>query len=145
MNFNKHLLTIFFFVILSASLYGQNTNQSVEWNKIEERSGVIFSVHREECSIAEGQKPLHYTFLKIENTTSESKNLRFNFGLQYAEGCSGCDEFEENLVLMTIPANTTLIGDCSFENVKLSRLIYNPNLAGGWKFEKEVITNLTVK
>lgn len=144
----------FLFVILCFASnpntsFGQVATTKVKsdetWQKLTENSGVIFYYQRQDCAVIEGQKPLKYTFLKIENTTSQAKNLIFNFGLQYAEGCSGCDEFEENLVEMTIPANTILVGDCSFELVKLSRLIYNPNLLGGWKFEKEVITNLSVK
>lgn len=145
MNFNKQLLTIFYSILLSSSLFGQNKSQETDWRVIKEDDGIIFYAQRQECAIIEGQKPLHYTFLKIENTTPETKNLRFSFGLQYTEGCSGCDEFEENLIELSVPANTILTGDCTFELVKLSRLIYNPNLAGGWKFEKEVITNLSVK
>lgn len=145
MNFNKHIQTIFYSIILSTSVFGQDKSQETEWRTIKEEAGILFSAQRQECATIEGQKPLHYTFLKIENTTSQAKSLIFSFGLQYVEGCSGCDEFEENLVEISIPANSILVGDCSFELVKLSRLIYNPNLSGGWKFEREVITNLSVK
>jgi hypothetical protein len=90
-------------------------------------------------------KPLYYSFLKIENTTNEKVFLVFNYGLQFEEGCSGCDDYSEYHVEIAIEPNQTLEGDCTFSNGQLTRLIVNPNLSGGWKFKEEKITNINVQ
>jgi hypothetical protein len=130
--------------IFSAS--AQSLEQpNTDWVELTRKDGVIFWIKRQECSIVETQKPLQYAFMRIENTNAENKQLSFNFGIQYTDVCSGCDDFSENHVDLSISGNRTIEGDCSFENHLLTRLIYNPNHQHGRTFVKEVITNLTVK
>ena len=118
---------------------------NTDWIELSRKDGVIFWIKRQECSIVETQKPLQYALMKIENTSGSAKQLSFNFGIQYTDVCSGCDDFSENHVDINVPANSVTEGDCTFENHLLTRLIYNPNHKHGKTFVKEVITNLTVK
>lgn len=149
MKYLNFLFVILCFVSSPIASLGQTAPTQIQsadtWQKLTETSGVIFYYQRQDCAVIEGQKPLHYSFLKIVNTTVETKKIEFNFGLQYKEGCSGCESYTENFIELTLPANTEVIGDCSFEKTFLSRLITNPNLSGGWVFEKEIITNLSVE
>ena len=69
---------------------------STEFVQIEEQDGLIFSVSRQECVVIEGQKPVVYLFVQIENTTNEEITVDFNIALQYAEACSGCDYSSEH-------------------------------------------------
>jgi len=121
----------------------ESTNN--DWNEITRQNGVVFYVKRAYCDVIKGQKPLYYSFMKIVNTTGENYQLSFNFGLQYEEGCSGCEDFTEHHVTMILTPNQIIEGECDFKNVGLTRLIVNPNLSGGWKFQQEVITNLDIK
>lgn len=140
-----------FFSILffSKPLIAQNPtdlyNLSDKWEVLFEKDGLTFYVRNQECTVFEGQKPLIYSFLRIENTNSESKKVDFNFGLQFQEGCSGCDPYSEYSSSIEINANSILEGNCLFEENKLIRLINNPNLSGGWKYEKTIITNVTIQ
>ena len=118
---------------------------NTDWSELTRKDGVIFWVKHQECSIVETQKPLQYAMMRVENTTNEKKQLSFNFGIQYTDVCSGCDDFSENHVDISIEPNSTVEGDCTFEKHLLTRLIYNPNHNHGRTFVKEVITNLTVK
>lgn len=108
---------------------------STEFVQIEEQDGLIFSVSRQECVVIEGQKPVVFLFVQVENTTNEEKTVDFNIALQYAEACSGCEYGSEHRSSITIGAGETVTGDCSFESKGTSRVIYNPNYKGGWKFE----------
>jgi hypothetical protein len=145
MNIYKTVVAI---VILHVTgfTFGQEvkTFPETDWQITENKEGVIFSTRRGNCEIFQGKKPLYYSFLRIENTGSEPKKLSFNYGLAFEEGCSGCDDDSESHVEITIGPNETLEGNCLFSNHLLTRLIVNPNLAGGWKFKSEMLTNLQI-
>ena len=145
-NLNKSLIA--FIVLLSSFSFSQNTEKfklTSEWQLLENSSDVNFYVKRTECAVAGFKLPLIYTFLKIENLSNQPKSLLFNFGLQYTEGCNGCEAGKEHAAYINIPANTTLEGDCNFKETQLTQLIKNPNLSGGWNFERPVITNLIIE
>jgi hypothetical protein len=127
-------------------LLGQSITQfpDTEWQLTMQEEGVLFSTKRMNCETIPGKKPLYYSFLRIQNTSTESKKIAFNFGLAFDEGCSGCDDHSETHVEMTLSPGETVEGNCSFDNHLLTRLIVNPNLAGGWKFKSELITYLTI-
>ena len=129
------------FVSIGQTISTPNT----DWTKIIEKEGVEFSTKRVNCEMVGNSKPLYYSVMKIENKTNQKVYVSFNYGLQYDEGCSGCEDFSEHHVEIAIEPNTTLEGDCSFENGKLTRIIVNPNLSGGWKFKEEHITNLNIQ
>lgn len=146
-----NLKKISFIILLLTSTFsfgqGAGSNSftlSDDWQLLQKKEGLNFSVKRETCEVFAGAKPLVYTFMKIENNTSQKKQVVFNFGLEFKEGCSGCELGREFTVSMEIPANTTLEGDCSFVRAELTRLIYNPNLAGGWEFIAPTIKNLSI-
>jgi hypothetical protein len=140
--------TIAVIVFLQAAVFtfGQQVSSfpETDWQITENKDGVIFSTRRGNCDVFPGKKPLYYSFLKIENTGSEPKQLVFNFGLAFEEACSGCDDYSESHVEITLGPNETVEGNCMFSNHLLTRLIVNPNLAGGWKFKSEILTNLKI-
>ena len=153
MNMNrKSILLSFAFsitMLVSGSLFGQDSREhsglSTEYTTIHSESGLTFQVKRSDCPLGEGLKPLVYTFMKITNDSDQPKTVTFNFGLQYTEGCSGCGENSEHSGYLVIPAHSTVEGTCETPEKGLTRLIYNPNLQGGWKFEKVVLTNLSIQ
>jgi len=127
-------------------LWGQSETlyPDTEWQQTLEQEGVVFSAKRINCESIPGKKPLYYSFLRIQNNSTETKSLAFNFGLAFEEGCSGCDDHSESHVQITLAPGETVEGNCNFSNHLLTRLIVNPNLAGGWKFKSELITYLTI-
>lgn len=143
----KYIYLLFTF-IASFQSFSQatigNTTLSTEWALLQTSEEVSFFVKKEECKIEGSAKPLVYTFMKVVNNSSATKKIQFNFGLQYFEGCSGCGENSEFRVAFELPANSTFEGDCNFGDNNLTRMIYNPNLSGGWKFETPIITNLSI-
>ncbi len=139
---------IAFLLLITSSSFGQNNEKfklSSDWQLLENASEVNFYVKRTECTVAGFKLPLIYTFMKIENLSNQPKSILFNFGLQYTEGCNGCEAGKEHAAYITIPAKTSLEGDCNFKETQLTQLINNPNLSGGWKFERPVITNLIIE
>jgi hypothetical protein len=133
-------------MLMSTVSFGQTTDMpNTDWKQNTEMDGFVFWTKRIHCEMVGNSKPLYYSVMKIENTTNEQLFVNFNYGLQYQEGCSGCEDFSEHHVELTIAPNSTLEGDCTFENGKLTRLIVNPNLSGGWKFQDEKITNITIQ
>ena len=144
----KILKTILAIVFLHCSgvSFGQEAVKfpETDWQITEEKEGVIFSTRRGNCEVIPGKKPLYYSFLRIENTGNESKTLVFNYGLAFEEGCSGCDDYSESHVEITLAPKEIVGGNCAFSNHLLTRLIVNPNLSGGWKFKSEILTNLQI-
>jgi hypothetical protein len=137
-----------FSLLLTTFSFAQNVekfNLTSDWQLLQKSGEVNFYVKRMECAIDGFKLPLIYTFMKIENISNESKSILFNFGLQYTEGCNGCEAGKEHAAFINIPANSTLEGDCTFKENQLTQLIKNPNLSGGWNFERPVITNLIVE
>ncbi len=146
LKLNSTIAIAMLFILFTGSVFGQSKFElTSDWKLIESTKDVNFYVKRAECKIEGLEKPLVYTFMKVENLSTTEKNLRYNFGLQYFEGCTGCAEGYEFYYSLTVPAKSTIEGDCSFSVKELVRLIYNPNLAGGWKFEQPVIKNLIVE
>jgi hypothetical protein len=132
--------------IVSTNSLGQSygIQNDSSWSVIMEKDGVKFSVQRVYCETIPGKLPLFYSMLKIENLQDTPKNLSFNFGLAYKEGCSGCSDASEHHIDMMIGKKETIQGDCAFEKHQLTRLIVNPNLPKGWEFIGEQISNLSV-
>lgn len=146
LKFSRTIAIASLFILFTGAVFGQSKFElTSDWKLINQSNDVNFYVKRVECAIDGLAKPLVFAFMKVENLSGSDKALTYNFGLQYAEGCSGCEEGYEFYYTLNLPANTTLEGDCSFGTKELTRLIYNPNLAGGWKFEQPLIKNVTVE
>ncbi len=144
-NFIKSV-TFAFSLLFSIISYSQEQlSTSSKWTLLKEIQGVKFFNRLSECSTIEGQKPLVFSFLKIENTTNETKSLNFDFALAFKEGCDGCIPNPECAVSISIPANSSKEAVCDVNSQPLSRLVANPNLLGGWSFEKTIIKNLQIK
>lgn len=142
MNFKK-LLPVLFFVFACATLaQAQTDNQSnTDWNLLMEKDGVQFYGREEYCLNEGDAKACHYAFIKMVNTTEVEKKVIYHIGLQYEEGCSGCDDDSEFSAQVVVPAQGEIAADCSFSNSGLWRIIRNPNLVGGWTFQSMRIVN----
>ncbi len=135
---------LFFALVLCTSSYAQSTANNAEWQLIHEESGVNFFGKEVYCSNPAEAQPSYFAFLKIENTTNESVVLNYSLGLEFVEGCSGCDDNSEFTVRIEVPAQTTVEADCSFSKPALSRIIRNLNLPGGWEYQSMKIANLII-
>ena len=80
---------------------------SSEWTLVKEQDGIKMYISTEGCKVGPLEKPLEYIFIKIENLNSESKNLYFQFGLHYDEGCEGCEEHKESERAINIAAKAS--------------------------------------
>lgn len=138
------LLFLLISVSLSAQTNGRSDNAS-SWEPLHSSNEVTISGRLDECVMTKGQLPVTYAFLQISNTSSESRTVTFSFGLQYVEGCSSCGENSEFVTEITIPANSTIEGNCQFKRPELNRPVSNPNLEGGWEFEAINISNVSIK
>ena len=141
----KNSLLLFTLLFSFHSFSQVKPTKSENWTILKEVKGVKFSTRLSDCSTIEGQKPLTFSFLKIENTTNQLVSLSFDFALAFKEGCDGCVPNPECAVTISVPARETVEGACSSDNNPLSRLVTNPNLLGGWSFEKPLINNLQIK
>lgn len=149
----KHLLlglTLILSLLMSNSINAQTNfdaeNLSFEWTTLKEANGLKFSVQKMACSQMYSEKDLIYVALKVENTTNASITFDYNFSLIYDEACSGCEVDGENRHSMTIPANSTIAGDCGNQGIGLDRIIENPNLSTtGWELKGIDIKNINLK
>ncbi|MEY4522283.1 MAG: hypothetical protein RIT10_1468 [Bacteroidota bacterium] len=141
----KNVLFVLSLIISVHTFAQQKLKTSENWNLIKEQNGVNFYSRLSECDMIEGQKKLVYSFLKIENTTNQALSISFDHVLAFKEGCDGCVPNPECAVAVNIPANAALEADCNINGHVLSRIVANPNLLGGWSFEKTLIKNLQIK
>ena len=130
----------------SASFMAQSLgNLTNEWQLMQEKDGVQVFAKVEPCKMSEQTpKPFDIAFLKIVNNTNQDIAVAYNFVIEFAEGCNGCDGRDESRFNQKIPANTTIAEDCSFKQNGMSHIIRNRNFDGGWNFEKVSITNLKI-
>ncbi len=141
----KNVLFVLSLIISVHSFAQQKLKTSENWSLIKEQNGINFYSRLCECDMIEGQKKLVYSFLKIENTTNQALSISFDHVLAFKEGCDGCVPNPECAVSVNIPANAALEADCNINGHVLSRIVANPNLLGGWSFEKTLIKNLQIK
>lgn len=131
--------------LVSFSAFGQS-NVNGEWQVIKSQDGINFLGKTIECeSTIQGQLPSSYAVLKIENTTASAKKVYYSFGLEFVEGCSGCDQDSEFSYVLELNPNQTIEGSCSNEDAHVYRIIKNYNLAGGWEYQSIAITNLIIE
>lgn len=131
--------------LVSFGTFGQS-NQSNEWQLVQSSNGVNIYSKTIECDSRFNESlPSQYAVLKIENTTSSSKQASYTFGLQYAEDCANCDEESEFSFVVNLAANQTIEGSCSNYDSQVNRIVKNYNLQGGWNFQHVVINNLIIE
>lgn len=130
--------------LISFSAYGQS-NGNNEWQLVKSQNGVNFYGMTIECETGvQGEKPSLYAVLKIENTSASAKKVYYSFGLEFTEGCSGCDQDSEFSHVLELNANQTIEGSCANDDAHVYRIIKNYNLPGGWEFQSFAITNLII-
>lgn len=147
----KNLLPLLFAIFTVVFTGNYSYSQSVidteiksSWELLHEENGISIYGKLGECLMAKDQLPAKHAFLKITNHNSTEVTVNYTFGLQYAEGCASCDENSEYNATITIPANSSVEGDCDVMPRILNRVVSNPNLQGGWEFESIKISNITL-
>ena len=128
----------------SLSLAQTEVSANSEWTLIHEVDGISFYGKEQLCSNPTEKLPTNYAFIKIVNANDRNVNLNYAIGLQFEEGCSGCDFDSEFSTLISVPASSSIEGNCSLENPALQRIIRNNNLPGGWEFQSMKIVNLLI-
>ena len=140
--------TLVFTLLIGFTSFSQNiikaTDLNSEWTLVKDQDGIKMYVSTEGCKVGPLKKPLEYVFIKIENQNSESKDLYFQLGIHYDEGCEGCEEHNESQRAITLEANSTIECDCTFENGNLSYLIINPNYTDTKVFEGIELINFKI-
>ncbi|MDX2360463.1 MAG: hypothetical protein QNK23_06630 [Crocinitomicaceae bacterium] len=139
----KMKLSNLFYVVLIAflgtSAFGQTevsaSDLTSEWQLMQENNGVQFFVRRDICTVEGAPKQFDYSFANMVNTTNVDKTVVFQMAVQYDSDCYGCTANVESVQTITIPANSSLAGDCTFEQRDLSKLINNLNFDDGRTFE----------
>ena len=135
---------LLFSLFLSSLSFAQATNNSDNWELLLEDNGVTMYGKKAECQMEGSDLPGVYAFLKVTNDNPTARNINFSFGLQFEEGCSGCNDGSEFTYLVNVPANSSVEGDCGLQTEGLSRIIDNPNLAGGWNYQSIKIFNVLI-
>lgn len=145
----KLTLLLSFLVVGSLSFAQDKVNISefgASATNLYNSNGLEISAVKEECSINEGQKDLVFAFLTFENTTSQEMNIVFSIAQYYDNGlCNGCNEEGEYTYALTIPANSSISGDCNFEKSGTHVTLDNPNLAKEFSLVSLSITNLEIQ
>lgn len=116
-----------------------------EWQELTSVDGITFYGRTEQCDFPGDELASSFALVRIVNNTSEEKVVNYHLALQYQEGCSGCAQTTEFDTAITVPANTTVEGACGNTTRELSRIIYNPNLDGGWHYESMQIVNPVIR
>lgn len=138
--------TLSAFLLCSLS-YGQ-ANVSAEitesWLLVKSINQVDFYAKVDYCDFNGSGKASPFAMIKILNNSGESRNIQFNFGMQYEEGCDGCVSPSEYKREISLSPGENIVGDCTFKNGELARLINNVNLKGGWIFQNIQLSNIIV-
>lgn len=147
----KKYITLIALLISSLNLMAQNAVElgslKKEWTELANQNGLVIEGQLTSCKLEGVDKPFDYVFFKLSNTTDEEISFSFNASVNYSDGtCAGCEESIENTRTFTIAPNTTIIGDCSATDGRVSVLIRNPyqNTFGNEPISVEII-NLEVK
>lgn len=133
-------------IISTGSLGVAQTEVSTnnEWTLLHLEDGISFYGKEQVCSNPTEKLPSNYAFIKIVNANDRDVKLNYTIGLQFEEGCSGCDDNSEFTTVVTVPASSTIEGSCTLTNPALYRIIRNNNLPGGWEFQSMKIVNLLI-
>lgn len=126
----------------SQSLTANELNDN--WTLLTEQDGIKMFVQKGECQMGNVETPFTYGFLKVENTTGSTKHVNFNINLFYTDGCAGCDNHNEEYSSVTVAPNSTIVGDCTFEEAPLALLIRNPLQTDYQEFKQLSLIDLKV-
>lgn len=145
----KYIYSLFFITLfVSANVFSQERmtkdELTEEWQLIQEQEDIKVYVQSKECSFDYLAKPLSYVFVMVENNSTNAMKVQYNIALHFEEGCSGCEEESEYNTGIIIKANSSIEGTCDTKKKEVTRLILNPNLKGGWKFESVSIMHLKI-
>jgi len=123
----KSLFLASLFLLLGMTSFSQNkieaSNLTEEWTLLHSSDGVEMYLKYEECTMGNVPEAFQYGMIKLVNSTAVEKTIVYNIEKHYTDGCVGCNMTDEDVSVVVIPANSTIIGDC--EN-GTSVLIKNP-------------------
>lgn len=134
--------------LVHGSVFGQELKKSElsnDWTLMSESNGVKLFVKSETCQVQGAPKQFEYLFIKLENTNSESKTIDLQLGMNFNEACIGCSTGDiESKRKVVVPANSTLMGDATFQRGELSYLIANHN-ATVYTFKSVKLVHLNIQ
>ena len=113
------------FSSLSQSIV-KSENLTEEWQSISNKDGVEILLRKSICKKEGVDKDFSYGFIRIINSTNEEKDIQFRIELTFTDGCTGCDNSNEDIKTIHLKPNASVETDCSFSNAQLSFLINNP-------------------
>lgn len=144
----KQPIVYMIFMLISSFSFSQgkmNKDQLNEsWQLLQESQGVKIFAKKQQCVLIEGQLPLEYVFLKLENSNNSEVEISYSLGSLFKEGCVHCEPNSEMDLKHSLSAGETLTATCEQPLKALHALIDNPNLKKGWDFEAILINNLKV-
>lgn len=141
----KKMVTQLYLLLFSFFFCGGGYAQTVEekgWLLLKEKDGIqVYGLERP-CQVEYAANPYDYLFLKVVNTGSEAKDVRIKVRMNYQEGCSGCNDSDENYIFLHLEASEIKEGNCDNHSQKLTRFIANPGFDGSWHYlSTEIIIN----
>ncbi len=126
----KIILKIAIIFFLGFSSFSQSKidseNLTENWSSLYSQDGLEISCRKTKCKLDGVEKEFTYGFLQVKNTSSEDKQIQFSIVLDYTDGCTGCDNPNEDVRTILVKANSSITTDCTFNNSTLSFLINNP-------------------
>lgn len=111
-------LIVFFSVILSLSLGGSAAlGQTGASQEIYSKEGVSIEVRSTDCHNIRNGTHKQYLLLSVSNSRKTDVSVSFKKNLWYDGKCSSCNsESDKYSIIITVPANGQLVGDCELNN-----------------------------
>ena len=126
----KKIKTVFIvslFMFFGMTSFAQNkieaNDLTSEWTLLSSKDGVELYIQSGECTMGNVPEAFQYGMIKLINSNSTEKTVVYNIERHYSDGCVGCNKTDEDVSIISIPANSTITGNC--EN-GISVLIKNP-------------------
>lgn len=142
LNLTKSVLAILF-------VFTMNFSYSQQWEVLNESDSYIIEQQHIVCKSSQGFD-YDYVVIKYTNLTNSEIDLAFDMEVWYGDVCSSCndaDNEKHGLSLITIPANSSVQGDCNSSNKKMKvfdhSITRHPNAYKG-ELSKVVYSNLQV-
>jgi len=126
----KTITSLIFVFVLGFTSFSQNALKSEDlsgdWNSILNQDGIEILIKKTTCQVEGVDKLFTYGFVKVINSTNKHKEIQFRVELTFTDGCTGCDNPNEDIKTVTIKPNSSIETECSSMDNSLSFLINNP-------------------
>ena len=132
---------------LTSSLFAQEKDmvRADAWTELTSQDGISIEYQFVDCDLERNIKH-EWVLLRVTNTTSVAKEVSYDFHLWYNDKCTTCDKEDEYHQTITVPANGSLEGQCSFSDDRALHIISRMLNVPGSKDEltRFELANLTI-